>query len=431
MVDSGDTAWMLTATGFVLFMTLPGLALFYGGLVRVSSVLSIFMQCFCICCITAILWYTCGYSLAFSDGGSVNEAIGGFQSSFLMNVHLESEAGSIPESVFFMFQMTFAIIAPALIIGAYPERIKFLACLAFSGCWVMLIYVPVCHWIWGGGWLATLGVMDFAGGIVIHCTAGVSALVVAWYLGPRTGFPGSVHPPHNPVLTAAGACMLWVGWFGFNAGSAAAADKSAGMAMACTHIAAASAALSWAAVEMIKKGKPSSVGAVTGMVAGLAAVTPASGYIGPLGALVLGILGGVLCEYMTHIIKDSLLIDDSLDVFAVHGVGGMIGSVLVVFLAHPSAQGLGGLSESIWYHLGVQSLSICVVCIWSFIGSWLILIVLDKFMVLRTSNDEEAKGLDDVDHGENGYGFNPWNIWSKGAIPGDLDVSWHEKPFSA
>jgi len=395
---------MLTATAFVLFMTLPGLALFYGGLVRASSMISIFMQCFMITCLTSILWLICGYSLAFTDGGSANPFIGGLNQAFLMNVALDTESGTIPETVFFMFQLTFAIIAPALIAGAYPERVKFAACLTFSAIWLMIVYIPVCHWIWGGGWLAELGVMDFAGGIVIHTTAGISGLVFAWYLGPRHGFPSHVRPPHNPVLTGMGAAMLWVGWFGFNAGSAAAADASAGMAMVCTHLAAASAAMTWTIVEMIEKKRPNSVGTVTGMVAGLAAVTPASGYVGPEGALVLGISAGVLCEKMAHVVKNKWGIDDSLDVFAVHGVGGILGSVLVSVLAHPNVQGLGLAGHTMTYHLGVQCLAVVAVGLWSFIATWGILKLIDNCIVhIRVDEIEEAKGLDDVDHGEKAY----------------------------
>ena len=411
-VDSGDTAWMLTATALVLFMTLPGLALFYGGLVRVSSVLSIFMQCFCITCVVSLLWLICGYSLAFTDGGEYNGFIGSLDSAFLMNVHLETESGTIPETVFFMFQMTFAIIAPALIVGAYPERTRFYPCIIFSAVWMMVVYVPVCHWIWGGGWLAALGVMDFAGGIVIHCTAGVSGLVFAWYLGPRNGFPSKVRPPHNPVLTSAGAAMLWVGWFGFNAGSACAAGKEAGMAMVCTHIAAAAAAMSWTLLESrVTNSKPNSVGTVTGMVAGLAAVTPASGYIGPEGALVLGIISGVVCEQMAHVVKDVMLIDDSLDVFAVHGVGGIIGSIGVAVLGHPYFQGLG-LASTIGYHLGVQILAVSAVCMWSFVATWMILKGLDMITHIRATDEEEKSGLDVVEHGELAYGLNPEKIES-------------------
>lgn len=402
-LDSGDTAWMLTATAFVLFMTLPGLAMFYGGLVRSATVLSVFMQCFTISCVASLLWLACGYSLAFGDGGQMNYLIGNFEKVFAVGIAPETESGTIPETVFIMFQMTFAIITPALICGAYPERIKFSACTIFSAVWLMLIYVPVTHWVWGGGFLAKMGVMDFAGGIVVHCTAGWSALVFAWYLGPRAGFPNKLYPPHQPVMTLAGAAMLWVGWFGFNAGSALTAGASAGMAMLVTHTSAAAASLAWVTCEWFQTGKPTSVGIVTGMVAGLAAVTPASGFIGPMGGLVLGTLAGFLCELMTKVVKVNWGIDDSIDVFAVHGVGGMLGSILVSFLAHPAAQGLGLYEDTMLYHLKVQSIAIVVVSGWSVVGTYIVLKILDKFIGIRVPKNEEAAGLDMSSLGERAY----------------------------
>jgi len=402
VLSGGDTAWVLTSTAFVLFMTLPGLALFYGGLVRADSVLSVVVQCFAICCIASLLWFGCGYSLAFGDGGSVNPLIGSFDKSFLMGVYTETLIGTIPESVFFMFQMTFAIITPSLIVGAYPERVNFGGCLIFSAIWLMVVYVPVTHWVWGGGWLAQLGVMDFAGGIVVHCTAGVSGLVVAAFIGPRHGFPDKLKPPHSPVLTAVGAAMLWVGWFGFNAGSALTAGTSAGMAMTVTHMSAAAAAMSWATAEWFRTGKPTAVGLVTGMVAGLAAVTPASGFIGPLGGVLLGTFSGVLCEWMARVVKEKAKIDDSLDCFAVHGVGGMFGAICVSFLAHPAFQGLG-MPYSIWSHLGIQCLAVAAVSAWTAVGSLLVLKAVDNAFGVRASLDDEIKGLDITAHGEYGY----------------------------
>ena len=323
--SGADTAWILTSTALVLFMTLPGLALFYGGLVRAQNVLSVMMHCFAICCVASVLWLVIGYSLAFGEG---NAWIGDFSKVMLAGVGTDTLAGSIPEVVFFIFQMTFAVITPALIVGTYPERITFPAVILFSGIWLILVYAPVTHWVWGGGWLAAMGVMDFAGGIVVHLTAGVAALVIAVTLGSRRGFPNELRPPHNPGLTMAGAAILWVGWFGFNGGSALAADGNAGMAIAVTHISASLGALTWAMIEWAKYGKPSSVGLVTGMVAGLASITPASGFVGPMGAVIIGIAGGAICQWVTAMMKQRIRIDDSLDVFAVHGVGGIIGTLL-------------------------------------------------------------------------------------------------------
>jgi len=337
-VNNGDTAWILTSTALVLFMTLPGLALFYAGLVNSKNVVSVLMQHFAVACVVSIIWVTLGYSLAFSSG---NAWIGDLSNIFMKSIDLDSISGTIPESLFATFQMTFAIITPALIIGAFVERIKFSAMLIFISLWMLIVYVPVTHWVWGGGILSSWGTMDFAGGIVVHATAGTAALITALTLGKRRGFPKSITPPHSPILTMIGAAMLWVGWFGFNAGSALGANGGAGMAMLVTHISASMAALVWMFIEWKRFGKPSLIGVVTGMVAGLATVTPASGYIGIPGGLILGFSGGLLCYLAVDYIRGKLLIDDSLDVFAVHGVGGILGTLLVAFLATTTFSGLG------------------------------------------------------------------------------------------
>ena len=330
-MNSGDTSWVLVATTLILFMTLPGLALFYGGLVRSKSVLSVVMQCFSIAALASLLWLVLGYTLAF--GEDVGGVLGGLEKAFFAGITPDTLRGSIPEIVFAIFQMTFAIITPALIVGAFVERTKFSSILIVSSAWVLLVYAPICHWVWGGGWLQQLGVMDFAGGLVVHASAGTSALVIAAMVGRRRGFPNQLQPPHNPGMTAAGAGMLWVGWFGFNGGSQLAADGGAGMAIAVTHIAAVSGAIAWSTVEWIKFRKPSLVGTVTGVIAGLATVTPASGYVGPAGGLILGAVAGVVCFFAVDVVKERWRIDDSLDVFAVHGVGGIMGVLLVAFLA--------------------------------------------------------------------------------------------------
>ena len=403
-LNSGDTAWILTATALVLFMTLPGLALFYGGLVRAKNVLSVLMHCFAVACVASIAWLVAVYSLAFDDGGAANQFIGGLSKVFLLGVGPDTLSGTIPETVFFMFQMTFAIITPALIVGAFVERMKFSAVLLFSLIWLFLVYAPACHWVWGGGWLADLGVMDFAGGIVVHVTAGVSAIVLVMVLGSRRGYPTEIRPPHNPGMTVTGACMLWVGWFGFNAGSALAADGGAGMAMVVTHTSAAVASLVWAIIEWIKFGKPSVVGIVTGMVAGLASITPASGFVGPMGAVVIGLVAGVLCFYATIWIKFKLKIDDSLDVFAVHGVGGIIGTLLVSFFAAESLGGLG-LAEgsSMGSQLFVQIIGIVSVALLSAVGTWVIVKLVQATVGLRVYAEEEVDGLDISTHGERSY----------------------------
>ncbi|MEF3074964.1 ammonium transporter [Methylobacter sp. Wu1] len=403
-LNQANTAWVLTSTTLVLFMTIPGLSLFYGGLVRSKNVLSVLMQCFAITCLVSILWLAGVYSLIFADGGDLQKLIGGTSKLFLPGVGTESLTGDIPETVYFMFQMTFAIISPALIVGGFAERMKFSAMLWFSGLWLILCYLPVCHWLWGGGWLADLGAMDFAGGIVIHVNAGVAALVAALVLGNRRGFPTTAMPPHNMTMVVTGAGMLWVGWFGFNAGSALTANGNAGMAMLVTHIGAASGSLTWMFIEWQHFGKPSVLGIVTGMVAGLGTITPASGFIGPAGALVIGITAGIVCFYATHYVKRTLKIDDSLDVFPVHGVGGVTGSLLTGVFA---ASGLGGLGladgVSIMDQVGVQALAIAVTAAWSIVFSYLILKVLDKLIGLRVTADEEVQGLDIVLHEETGY----------------------------
>lgn len=403
-LNSGNTAWILTSTALVLFMTIPGLSLFYAGLVRSKNVLSVLMQCFAITCMVSILWLAGVYSFIFADGGDWQAFIGGGSKAFLPDIGTDSMTGDIPETVYFMFQMTFAIITPALIVGAFAERMKFSAMLWFSGLWLVLVYLPICHWIWGGGWLAQLGTLDFAGGIVIHINAGVAALVSALVLGNRKGFPSTAMPPHNMTMVVTGAGMLWVGWFGFNAGSALTADGRAGLAMLVTHIGAASGALTWMSIEWMRFGKPSVLGIVTGMVAGLGTITPASGFVGPLGALVIGITAGALCFFATQYIKRGLKIDDSLDVFPVHGIGGITGSLLTgVFVA--KELGGVGLSEGMDMlgQVGVQSLAIVVTIIWSALFSFLILKVLDALHGLRVTPDEEVQGLDTVLHEETGY----------------------------
>jgi len=400
-LSSGDTAWILTSTALVLFMTLPGLALFYGGLVRARNLLSVLMQCFAVACLMSVLWMVLVYSLAFGDGGSANAWIGGLGKAFLSEVGAETLSGTIPETVFFMFQMTFAIITPALIVGAYVERIKFSAVLWFSGIWLILVYAPICHWIWGGGWLADLGVKDFAGGLVVHVTAGISALVIAGTLGGRRGFPSEITPPHHPGLTMIGAAMLWVGWFGFNAGSALAADGSAGMAMAVTHISAATASIVWMGIEWVKHGKPSLVGIVTGMVAGLATITPGSGYVGPMGALVFGFLAGLVCYWCVGFIKQKVRIDDSLDVFAVHGVGGALGILLTSFFGAEALGGMGlGDGMTMGKQLFAQIVGLVVVVVWSLVISLILVKVIQKTTGLRVSEEDEIEGLDITSHGE-------------------------------
>ncbi len=400
-VDSGDTAWILTATALVLFMTLPGLALFYAGLVQPKNIVSVLMHHFAIACLMSVLWVVAGYSLAFSGDGAY---LGDLGNLFMSAITIDSLSGTIPESLFGAFQMTFAVITPALIIGAYVERIRFSAVLIFSGLWLLVVYAPVTHWVWGGGFMAAMGVMDFAGGIVVHATAGTAALVAAVVIGRRRNFPASVQPPHSPVLTMIGACMLWVGWFGFNGGSALAAGQGAAMALLVTHISAAVASLVWMVIEWKKFGRPSLVGIATGMVAGLATVTPASGFIGVPGGIILGLAGGYFCYVAVDVIRNRLNIDDSLDVFAVHGVGGILGSLLVAVLATDTFSGLG-LAEgmSVASQLSVQAISVGITVIWTAIASYVILKIAGVFGGLRVTDDEEVEGLDIAQHGERGY----------------------------
>ena len=401
-LDSGDTAWMLTATALVLFMTLPGLALFYAGLVRSRNVLSVVMHCFAIACMVSVIWVVCGYSMAFGD--SIGGYVGGLSKAWLSGVGMDALSGSYPETVFIMFQLTFAIITPALFVGGIAERMRFSALLLFAGAWVVLVYFPVAHWVWGGGWLAELGFRDFAGGAVVHVTAGVAALVAALVLGNRTGFPDTPMPPHNLPMTVTGACMLWVGWFGFNAGSALAADGAAGMAMLVTHIGAALGSLAWMTCEWVKYGKPSVLGIVTGMVAGLASITPASGFVGPIGALIIGIAGGLGCFLATQFIKRKLKIDDSLDVFPVHAVGGMIGLLLTAVLSVSSIGGVG-LDDGVTIagQFGVQVIGIVATFAWCAVISFLLLKAINVIVPLRVSSEDETEGLDLVLHEERGY----------------------------
>ena len=403
---AANTAWVLSSSALVLLMTLPGLALFYGGLVRSKNVLSILMQCFSIAAIASVLWFAIGYSLAFDAG---NGFIGGLSKTLLSDVGRDSLSGDIPEPLFMLFQMTFAIITPALIIGGFAERMKFSAVLIFSGAWLLLVYAPITHWVWGGGWLAQLGLYDFAGGTVVHITAGVAALVAAKVLGPRKGFLNSAIMPHNLTMTVTGAGMLWVGWFGFNGGSALGANGTAAMAILATHLAASMGAMTWAAIEWIKFGKPSALGIVTGMVAGLGTITPASGYVGPAGALVIGLLGGIVCFYSTVYIKQKLKIDDSLDVFPVHGVGGILGTLLAgVFsstqLGVFSGYGFAAVNETMIDQLGVQIIGVAATFTYTAVVTWLLFVIIRKLLGgLRVSTEQEVNGLDLSEHEETGY----------------------------
>jgi Amt family ammonium transporter len=395
---------MLTSSVLVLFMTLPGLALFYGGLVRAKNVLSVLMQCFSIACIVSIAWVVVGYSIAFGDGGPLNAWYGGFSKSFLAGIDAKTVKGSIPETVFAMFQLTFAIITPALVIGAYAERVRYSGMLLFSLLWLLLVYCPVAHWVWGDGWLAKMGLMDFAGGTVVHLNAVIAALVCAMVLGRRKGFPESPMPPHNLAMTVTGACMLWVGWFGFNAGSALAADGSAGMAMLVTHIGAATGSLAWMICEWLRYRKPSVLGIVTGMVAGLGTITPASGFVGPIGALVIGAAAGVLCFAVTSYMKQALKVDDSLDVFPVHGVGGILGTILTGIFVSATFGGMG-LPEkmSMGDQLLVQVIGVVAVGAWSGVITLLLLKLTNALTGFRATPEEETEGLDTVLHNEKGY----------------------------
>ncbi len=402
--NSGNTAWLLTATALVLSMTLPGLVAFYSGLVRSKNVLSVAMQCFAIACLVSILWLAGGYGLAFGRGGALQPLIGSPAAGWLGAINRNALHGTTPVAAFAMFQLTFAIITPALVIGGFAERIKFSAVLWFSGLWLLLVYLPVCHWVWGGGWLARLGVLDFAGGLVVHVTAGVGALVSALVLRERKGFPHIAMPPHNMTLTIVGAGMLWVGWFGFNGGSALAANGSAAMAILVTHLGASAGALAWMSAEWRKFGKPSVLGLVTGMVAGLGTITPASGFVGPLGGVVIGAAAGLVCFSATQVLKRRLLIDDSLDVSPVHGVGGALGTTLTgVFVAAP----LGGIGYAAGMSMGrqvlVQILGVASVALWCAAVTYVILKVLQATLGLRVSEEQEREGLDLSQHGERAY----------------------------
>ena len=403
-LDTGDTAWMLTSTALVLFMTLPGLALFYAGLVRSKNAVSVLMQCFAIACIASIIWVVYGYSLSFSGDGAF---VGDLSAVFLSGIGRDSLSGTIPETVFVMFQMTFAIITPALVVGAFAERMKFSAMCLFSALWLTLVYFPACHMVWGGGLLAQWGVIDFAGGLVVHLTCGVGALVAALVLGKRKGFPGSAMPPHNRSLVVMGAAMLWVGWFGFNAGSAVAASSDAGMAMLVTHISAAMGAFTWMAIEWIKQGKPTVVGIATGMVAGLATITPAAGTVGPEGALLIGLLAGAVCYYATQAVKGIFGIDDSLDVFPVHGVGGMLGIIMLSFVGTEGGflgSGASGIAEGgPMVQLVIQLKGILVIGLWTAVASWVILKLVGLVTDLRVSEESENEGLDVTEHEERSY----------------------------
>ena len=404
--SAANTAWILSSSALVLLMTLPGLALFYGGLVRSKNVLSILMQCFSIAALVSVLWFGLGYSLAFDTG---NSFIGGLDKALLSGIGRDSLSGDIPEPLFMLFQMTFAIITPALIIGGFAERMKFSAVLIFSGAWLLLVYAPITHWVWGGGWLTQLGLYDFAGGTVVHITAGVAALVAAKVLGPRKGFLNSAIMPHNLTMTVTGAGMLWVGWFGFNGGSALGANGTAAMAILATHLAASMGAMTWAAIEWIKFGKPSALGIVTGMVAGLGTITPASGYVGPAGGLVIGLLGGIVCFYSTVYIKQKLKIDDSLDVFPVHGVGGILGTLLAgVFsstqLGVFSGYGFATMNNTMIDQLGVQIIGVAATFTYTAVVTWLLFVIIRKLLGgLRVSTEQEVNGLDLSEHEETGY----------------------------
>ena len=402
-ISNANTAWILTSTALVLFMTLPGLAFFYGGLVRSKNVLSVLMQCFSLACLVSVMWVAFLYSLAFGDGGSMNSYIGGLDNAFLGGLTISSVSGDIPETIFVMFQLTFAIITPALIVGGFAERMKFSSMFVFSFVWMILVYAPICHMVWGGGFLGDMGLMDFAGGTVVHINAGVAALVLAVYLGNRSGFQTVPMPPHNLSMTVAGASMLWVGWFGFNAGSALAADQSAGMAMLVTHIGAATGSLAWMFREWSKSGKPSVLGIVTGMVAGLGTITPASGYVGPMGAIVIGTLAGFVCYEATQYIKNKINIDDSLDVFPVHGVGGILGTLLTAIFASTQYGGLG-LENSISDQFLIQLFGVVFTIIWCTIFTLVAIKVAEIFTGnLRVSNEDEETGVDISSHGESSY----------------------------
>ena len=400
-LDPANTAWMLTASVLVLFMTLPGLALFYAGLVRMKNVLSVLMQCFAITCIVTLAWLVAGYSIAFGDG---NAWWGGLGKWFLAGIDVKTVKGSIPETVFAMYQLTFAIITPALVVGAFAERVRFGGMLLFSLLWLLVVYCPIAHWVWGDGWLQKRGLMDFAGGTVVHLNAGVAALVCALALGRRRGFPDTAMPPHNMTMTVTGAAMLWCGWFGFNAGSALAADGAAGMAMLVTHIGAATGAFMWMLCEWLRYGKPSVLGIVTGMVAGLGTITPASGFVGPIGALVIGAAAGLACFFATSYMKRALNVDDSLDVFPVHGVGGLLGTLLTGIFVSASFGGIGYPEKvTMGEQFMTQIIGVVATAVWSGVLTWVILKIVQAIAGMRVANEDETEGLDTALHGEKGY----------------------------
>ena len=401
-IDKADTSLLITSSALVLFMTLPGLALFYGGLVRAKNFLSVLMHCFALTGLASLLWYAGAYSLVFRGAGPW---LGDLSAAGLANLAPIKEGLTVPENVFALYQMTFAIITPALIVGAFPERVRFGWMMLFSALWILLVYVPAAHWIWGNGWLAAMGVRDFAGGIVVHTTAGLSALVLAIMIGPRRGFPQSLIPPHSSAMTMIGAGMLWVGWFGFNGGSALVADGSAGGALLATHLAACAAALTWAAAEKIKIGKPTSIGLVTGAIAGLATITPAAGWVSPTGAVALGVAGSLVCFWAVLTVKHRWKIDDSLDVFAVHGVGGMLGSILLAFLAQPMFGGHTASDLGMTAQLGVQTGAVLIVALWSAVLTWAIARAAALILPMRVGAEEEHDGLDLSLHGERAYEF--------------------------
>ena len=408
-IDGADTAWILTSTALVLFMTIPGLSLFYAGLVRTKNVLSVLMQCFALTCLMSLVWFVMGYTIAFgSDGAEQGKFIGDFGNIMFSGMTIDSVNGTIPAPLFAMFQMTFAIITPALIVGSFAERMRFSAMLLFSTIWMLVVYAPICHWVWGGGWLGEMGLQDFAGGTVVHITAAVAALVAAIIMGPRRGFGTVAMPPHNLTMTVTGAGMLWVGWFGFNAGSALAADGSAAMAMLVTHLSAACGALAWMAMEWLRHGKPSVLGIVTGMVAGLGTITPASGSVGPAGAVVIGLSAGVICYFATNYLKNKLRVDDSLDVFPVHGVGGILGTLLAgIFCSTQlgifSGNGFSDGVSSIGGQLMIQGTGVVATIVYTAVVSFVIFKVVDLLVGLRVDGDEETQGLDLVLHDERGY----------------------------
>lgn len=404
-MDSGHTAWLLTATALVLFMSMPGLALFYGGLVRGRNVLSVMAQCAGIACMASLLWVAGLYSLAFKGDG---DWIGNLDAVFLKGITTDTIAPNtlLPETLFVMFQMTFAIITPGLYVGAVVERMKFGAIMMFSALWLVFVYTPVTHWVWGGGWLQDMGIKDLAGGIVVHATAGVTALALAVLLGKRRGFPEHPHPPHNPGMVFVGAAMLWVGWFGFNAGSQLTAGGGAGMTMLVTHLSASAAALVWCLLERIRNGKAGLIGMVTGLVAGLATITPASGDVGPLGAIIIGSMAAVVCYFSVSLIREKLHIDDSLDVFAVHGVGGILGTLLLAFFGQSSLGGLGSV-KAIGTQLGIQATGLAVVVIWSAVATVAIALLVKATLGLRVREEQEYEGMDRSEHGENAYPMEP------------------------